>query len=117
MKSVLEKLLSPFTTATSAGVALRYITVIISSALAVAGILGLLSPEQIEALNHQVPELLSAVAGLVAIFMTIYATITKSSSDKAAEAAKQIDAKVPPNVAVEIKTPGNMPDIKIPAVK
>lgn len=114
---MLGKLLSPFTTATSAGVALRYITVIISSALAVAGILGLFSPQQLEVLNQEVPKLVSALAGLITVIITAYATITKSSSDKAAEAAKQIDAKVPPNVAVEIKTPGNMPDIKIPAVK
>lgn len=112
-----KKLLTPFTTATSAGVALRYITVIISSALAVAGVLGLLAPEQIEALNQELPKLVSAIAGLVTITVTIYATLTKSSSDKAAEAAKQIDEKVPPSVAVEIKTPAGIPDIKIPAAK
>ncbi|EJN04217.1 hypothetical protein [Phyllobacterium sp. YR531] len=41
---------------------------------------------------------------------------TKNST-KALTAAAQIDAKVPPSVSVQIKTPAGIPDITIPAAK
>lgn len=107
------KLLSIFTTSASVGVSIRYLTAIIGSALTIIGILGWLSPEQVEALRTQVPELLSAIAALATVIVTVYATITKSSSDKAAAAAKQIDAKVPKNSQVVIKSPGSRSDIVV----
>lgn len=111
---MLSKILAPLTTATSAGVALRYLTAMAGSILAILGILGWLSPEQVEALSKQVPDLLAAIGGLAAILIPIYATLTKSSSDKAAEAARAIDREVPAQATVLIKTPAGQPDIVVP---
>ncbi len=110
---MLKKLLSPLTTASSAGVALRYLSTIAGSVIAILGILGLLSQEQVDALTKQVPELVTAVAALIPIAITVYATLTKSSSDKAAEVAKEVDKKIPPEAAVRIPTPGAAPDIVV----
>jgi len=114
---MLSKLLTPLTTATSAGVAIRYLSTIVGSVLAILGVLGLLSPAQVDALTTQVPELLAAVGALIAVLVPLYATLTKSSSDKAAEAAKQIDAKVPKEAQVIIKTSGGKPDIVVQPVE
>lgn len=107
------KLLSIFTTATATGVSLRYLTTIIGSVLTIFGILGWLSAEQVDALRAAVPEFLAAVGALVAAGIPIYAAITKSSSDKAAAAAKQIDAKVPKEAKVLIKAPGQRGNIVV----
>lgn len=112
---MLGKLLSPFTTATSVGVGIRYLTTIATTMIAIVGILGWLTPEQVAALTQKVPELITAISAVVMAAIPLYAIITKSSSDKAAEAAKQIDAKLPPAEPVEIKTPGNAPNIVVPA--
>lgn len=108
-----KSILSPLTTATSLGVAIRYLTTIASSIIAILAILGWLSAEQADALTKQVPELLGAVAALIAAAIPIYAIWTKSSSDKAAEAAKAIDKEIPPAAPVVIQTPGAAPDIRI----
>lgn len=110
---MLKTILSPLTTATSLGVAIRYLTTIASSVIAILAILDWLSPEQADALTKQVPELLGAVAALITAAIPIYAILTKSSSDKAAEAAKAIDKKIPPTTPVVIKTPGAAPDIVV----
>lgn len=109
------KLMSPLTTANSGGVAVRYGTVIIGTILAIAGVFGVLSPEQVEALTAKLPEFVSALGGIATMAVTLYAIITKSSSDKAAEVAKQIDAKIPAGQTVTIKTPEGEPDIKVAA--
>ena len=111
---MLDKLLSPLTTATSLGVAVRYVTTILGSIIAILGILGWLTPEQAEALTQQVPVLLAAIAALVSAVIPLYAIWTKSSSDKAAEAAKEIDKKVPASAPVVIQTPAGVPDIVVP---
>ncbi|CAM5659176.1 hypothetical protein MAUB1S_11481 [Mycolicibacterium aubagnense] len=117
---MLGKLLSPLTTATSIGVTLRYLTAVAGSILAILGILGVLTPEQIEALKAQIeiltanlPALLAAIGALITAWVTFYAAITKSSSDKAAEVAKQVDAKVAADSMVVVKTPGDQPDIVV----
>ncbi len=113
---------NPLTTATSIGVALRYLITIAGSVLAILGIVGWLTPDQVQELSQkvqdisaQLPGLVAAVSGIVAIAIPAYATITKSSSDKAAEAAKEIDKNLPADAAVIIKTPANVPDIVVPA--
>lgn len=111
------KLLTPFTTAAGTGVAVRYLTTIIGAILAILGALGLLSPEQIEIITREVPGLLAALAGLYAAGMVVYATMTKSSSDKAAEVAKKVDAEIAPESPVVIRTPAGAPDIVVPAPK
>lgn len=119
---MLGKLLSPLTTASSIGVTLRYLTAVVGSVLTILGILGLLTPEQIEAIQKQVetltanlPALLTAVGALITAWVTFYAAITKSSSDKAAETAKQIDAKIPPAETVVVKTAAGQSDIIVHA--
>ncbi|MCZ4501021.1 MAG: hypothetical protein JWQ74_3576 [Marmoricola sp.] len=118
---MLKQILSPLTTATSVGVAIRYVVTIISSIIAILSILGWLTPEQVqeiarkvEQISGQVPGLIAAVAGLVALLTPIYAIMTKSSSDKAAEAAKQIDDRIPAGDTVHIPTPPGVPDIVVP---
>lgn len=110
---MLDKLLSPLTTASSIGVAIRYLTTIVGSIIAILGILGWLTPEQSEALTKQVPELLAAIGALAAAAIPLYAIWTKSSSDKAAEVAKEVDKKIPPEATVRIPTPGAAPDIVV----
>lgn len=110
---MLGKLLTPLTTASSVGVAIRYLSTIVGSILAIVGIMGWLSADQVEELTRQVPELLAAVGALIALIVPLYATLTKSSSDKAAAAAKAIDAEVPKDAAVVIKTASGKPDIVV----
>lgn len=114
---MLGKLLSPLTTATSTGVVIRYLTAMVGAVLAIAGALQWLTPEQAEEILKQSNTLIGAIGGLAALFVTIYAANTKSSTDKAAEVAKQVDAKIAPNEPVEIITEGNAPNIKVPATK
>jgi hypothetical protein len=112
---IFGQLLTPLTTATAAGVTVRYTTTIVASVLAILGVLGWLSAEQVETLSKQVPELIGAIAALIAVAIPIYAAWTKSSSDKAAEVAKQIDEKIPPKDTVTVKTPPGQSDIKVAA--
>lgn len=112
---MLGKIFSPFTSATAGGVATRDVTMIIGAILAVLGVLGFLSEDQVKSLTEQAPVIFTAIGTVVTIGMSIYRIITKSSSDKAAEAAKEIDAKVPVSSPVEIVTPGNAPNIIVPA--
>jgi hypothetical protein len=121
---MLEKILSPFTTATSLGVTLRYLTAIVGSLLAILGAVGFLTPEQVDALKAQIevltanaPALLSAIGAVMASVVTIYATITKSSSNKAAEVAKEVDANIPKEQTVVIQTPPGQDDIIVTAKK
>lgn len=112
---MLKAILSPLTTATSAGVTARYVISMISAVIAILGSLKYLSPEQVDVLTEQLPAFVSALFGLVALVIPIYAAFTKSSSDKAADAAKAIDKELPPSAPVVIQTPGTAPDIRIPA--
>lgn len=108
---MLKMLLKPFITSAASGVSTRYLTVMVSTALTVLGLLGWLDDSQVDALKNAMPDLTTAVTGLIAILVPIYAIVTKSSSDKAAEAAKQIDQQIPASSTVEIVTPGNKPNI------
>lgn len=106
---------NPLTTATSVGVAIRYAITIAGTILAILGILGWLTPQQVDVLSTKVPELLGAIGALVAAIIPLYAALTKSSSDKAASAAKEIDKQIPANSDVVIQTPQGVPDIVVPA--
>lgn len=115
---MLKTLLTPLTTASAGGVALRDIIVWLGALLAVIGALGLLTPEQVAVIQAQLdklvdPKVLAAIGLLMSTAMSIYRQITKSSSDKAAEAAKAIDQEIPKNAQVEILTPGDKPNIII----
>jgi hypothetical protein len=112
---------NPLTTAPSVGVAIRYAITIIGAMLTLS-IIGCLTPEQVKDLMQkvqdisvQLPGLLTAVAGLITLCAPIYAMLTKSSSDKAAKAAKAIDPKIPPAQDVVIQMPVGQPDIVVPA--
>lgn len=102
-----------FTTAAPTGVAVRDITVIVGAVITVLGVLGLLDEEQRKTLTEQAPELMTAVGTLITIGTSIYRVVTKSHSDKAAEVAKEIDAKIPEAEPVVIKTPSHQPDIVV----
>lgn len=113
---------NPLTTAAPIGVALRYISTIISSVLAIVSIIGWLTPEQVASLSLKVqqisghvPELVTAISGLVALLVPVYAMLTKSSSDRAAEAARQIDRNISAENAVVIATPPGVADIVVSA--
>lgn len=116
----LKTLVSPVTTATSAGVAFRYLATIISSLLTIVSLIGWLTPDQVEEIGDKVrlitaelPELFTAVMALIPIVITIYATLTKSSSNKAAAVAKAIDKAIPAAETVFVKTPAGTPDIVV----
>ena len=90
--------------------------------LAIVSIIGWLTPEQVASLtlkvnqiSGHVPELVAAVSGLIAILVPVYAMLTKSSSDRAAEAARQIDRNIPAADAVVIATPPGVADIVVSA--
>jgi hypothetical protein len=106
---------NPLTTATSLGVAIRYIATIAVSMITILGILNLLTTQQVDDLSKSVPDLVTAITALLTVLIPLYATIFKSSSDKAASAAKEIDKKIPAGAPVEIVTPGAAPNIVIPA--
>lgn len=109
--------LNILTTAEPIGVVSRDIFVIIGAILTVLGALGLLTEEQVQVLTEQFPVLFTAVGAIMTVGMAAYRAITKSSSDKAAEVAKEVDAKIPKADPVEIKTPGEGADIKVPGEK
>lgn len=101
------------TTAEPIGVATRDIVVIVGAALTVLGTLGLLTEEQVQTLTEQAPILLASLGAVMTVGMSVYRTITKSMSDRAAEVAKETDAAIPPSQTVTVKTPAGEPDIKV----
>ncbi len=113
--SILSTIFKPLTTAEPVGVVSRDLIVIVGSIIAVLGALGLLTPQQVAELTKQAPALMAAIGTIMVAGMSIYRAVFKSTSDKAAAAAKQIDAKLPKDAPVKIETPGNAPDIIVPA--
>jgi len=116
---MLDKILNPITTASSVGVALRYISTIVGSVLTILGVLGLLSQEQVDTITAQMPQIVSAIGALVAVCVPIYAIFTKSSSDKAAEVAKVVDQTIPEKEPVLVKSASvaASPEVVVPAKK
>lgn len=119
---MLDKLLSPLTTAAPIGVAARSLLSLVLALIMFLSVLGWLTPEQAEALNKtvndiagQLPGLLAAVSAFALAVLEAYRIISKSMSDKAAEAGKQIDAKLAPDETVVVKTPAGQSDIVVPA--
>jgi hypothetical protein len=119
---MLEKLLKPFTTATGGGTIFRDVFIMIGTVIGLLGAIGVLTPEQaaelnktVETLSGQWPALVAAIGAVMAAGMSIYRAIFMSSSNKAHEAAKEIDEKLPAKADVVIQTPGNQPDIVVPA--
>lgn len=108
-----KSLASIFTTSAPIGVTIRYLGTIIGTVLTVAGVLGLLDQSQIDALRNEIPGFVSALSALATVIVTVYAIFTKSSSDKAAEVAKQVDAKVPADQSVKITTPAGTTPIVV----
>jgi hypothetical protein len=72
---------------------------------------GWLSPEHNAILGENLDIIVSALVGL----LTVVWALAKRPSAKAMEAAKEIDAQIPANQDVVIKTPGNTPDITVSA--
>ncbi len=108
-----EKLLKPFTTASTTGSTTRYTIVIVSTILTILGAFNVLTPEQIKAITEKVPEAISVLTALIGLATAAYGIFTKSNSDKAQAAAKLIGAELPKHEDVVIKTPGKEPDIVV----
>jgi len=117
---MLGKLLSPFTTATAGGTVFRDLFIAAGAIITILGALGVVSQDQVDALRAAVTKIsdhavLTAVGVLMAVGMSAYRAIFKSSSNKAAEASKRIDAEMPKDAPVIIKTPSGQPDIVVMA--
>lgn len=115
---MLEKLLKPFTTSTAGGTAFRELYQLVTALITILGILGWLSQDQVTALLAQLktlasPEMVAAVGAILFALMSIYRIFFKSSSDKAAEVAKKVDAEIPAAASVVIQTPVGQPDIVV----
>lgn len=117
---MLETLLRPLTTARAGGVVFRDAFIAVGSIIALLGVVGVLSPEQvaelkriIEDISGQLPAILAALGAIMTAGMSVYRAVYKSSSDKAAEVAAKVDASVPPSKTVHIKTPDGVPDIVV----
>jgi uncharacterized membrane protein YeaQ/YmgE (transglycosylase-associated protein family) len=104
---------NPFTTATSIGVFVRYTTSITGALLALLVLMNWLDQETADALSQAIPQLVGAIGGVVALVIPIYAMVTKSMSNRAAEVAKVTDEEVPPSSTVVVKTPAGIPDITV----
>jgi hypothetical protein len=118
---MLKGITNLFTSATAPSVAIRYITTIVGSLVFILATIGALTPEQVaritevvDKISGRLPELIAAIAGLVALIAPIYATMTKSSSDKAAAVAKEVDKQIPASAPVVIQTPDSQPNIVVP---
>ncbi|MDI6026702.1 hypothetical protein QBK99_10920 [Corticibacterium sp. UT-5YL-CI-8] len=119
-----DKLLKPLTTATATGTVFRDVFIMVGVLIGLLGTFGVLTPEQVEelkrtveAISGQWPAIMGALGLLMAAGMSIYRAVFKSSSNKAAEAAKLIDEKLAPSAPVEIITPPGVPDILVPGKK
>lgn len=117
---MLGKLLSPFTTATAGGIAFRDFFIALGSLIAAASSLGWLSDAQAAYLKQVLDAILGNWAPLTLVVgtlmyggMTIYRSALFAMSNKAAEVAKQVDAKVAPSAPVVINTPPGVPDIVV----
>jgi hypothetical protein len=86
----------------------RYALVWLAAALATRG---LLSTEQ----NAILTQNLDVIVGAVVSLGTVAYALIKRPSAKAMDAAKAIDKRLPEKEDVIIKTPGNAPDIIVPA--
>lgn len=89
-------------------VIVRYAIVSLAAAMATRG---WLSSDQNAVLSQNIDILVSAVVGLLTVAYALF----KRPSEKAMDAAKAIDKQLPTKEDVVIKTPGNAPDIIVPA--
>lgn len=87
-------------------VIIRYIIATAAAALATHG---WLSPEQ----NAVIGQNIDVVAGAFVALGTVAYALFRRPSSKALEVAKQVDAKVPKDGSVVVKTPGGMADIVV----
>lgn len=110
---MLEKLLKPFTSPTMGGVSTRYLTVIITTALSVLSLVGILDKEQAEFFKTLTPEFVGAISTIVLTITTAYAILKKSHSPTAEAVAKTVDAGLPPKTPIVVSTPIGQPDIVI----
>lgn len=117
-----EKLLKPFTTAEASGTVFRDSVIAFAAILTILGTLGILSQDQVDAIMVQVnkisdPKVLASLGILMGIGMSWYRAVFRSRSDKADAVAKMVDKELPKMADVTILTPGDQPNITIPATK
>jgi len=91
-------------------VIVRYAIMAIASALATRG---WVTSESQSILSQNIDILVGAVVALV----TVGWALAKRPTAKAMEVAKQVDAQIPKEDTVTIKTPGKAPDIVVEASK
>ena len=113
---MLDKFLSPLTTARPVGTIIRDVFVALGAIIAILGTIGVLTEDQVAAIKQQIeiisgqaPALLLAGGVLVTAVTSILRTLKFSSSDKAAQAAKAIDKEIPSAAPVVIKAPDHAP--------
>jgi uncharacterized membrane protein len=104
---------NPLTTTTTIGVVTRYAISIGGAIIAALVLVGWVDQETADQLTETLPELIGALGAVVALAVPIYAAITKSNSDKASEVANVVDAEVPADAPVVIKTPVGAADIVV----
>ncbi len=121
MNDLLGKILTPLTTPTAGGTAFREILQAILVILAAVSTLGILPQSTLDWLNHAInafldPKVLAALSVLGWGALGIYRTLYKSRSVPGDEAAKQVDnIMAGEKKDAVVKTPGNLPDIKVAA--
>lgn len=119
---MLAALLKPFTTPTAAGTTFRDIFLIVGAVITILGTVGVLSPEQVEALKDAVetisgnwPALTIAVGIIMTAGMSIYRSLFRSQTVQEAKVVEEIRSELEPGAPVEIVTPGSKPNIIVPA--
>jgi hypothetical protein len=87
-------------------VIVRYILVTLATAFAAHG---WLSPETSAILSQYT----DALVGAIVVILTVAYALWRRPSAKALEVAQKVDAHIPKESQVVVKTPGNKPDIVV----
>lgn len=87
---------------------LRYAIMAVAASFATRG---WISPEHQTILGENLDVLVGSIVGVLTV---VYALATRPSA-KAMEVAKEVDKQIPAKQDVTIKTPGDKPDIVVPA--
>lgn len=86
---------------------------LLASAMAALTTRGLMSPESAAIISPHT----DAIVSFLVLLVTVTWAIVKKPSAKAMEVAQKVDAEIPKEDDVTIKTPGAAPDIVVQASK
>ena len=104
---------NPLTTTTTIGVITRYAIAIVGPMIGAMALLGWVDQATADSITEQFNVFVGALGTLAGMVVVAYAAWTKSNSDKASEVANEVDANVPPDAPVVIKTPEGVADIVV----